>query len=257
MSRIYLDAVSAITSAGLQSNALNTPWDADQSGPATVKRAQVLAQPYPTFGKLTMADRLAFSAACLLFGQYPDCTGERAGIVMAVPYGSLATDLLYQDTVPTTPSPALFSATLPSSPISEIAIHFKLKGPNRVYAHARAPGLCTLHGAFKLLRLGKADSVLAVLLGGMEPVPAARAFVNDAIDAEPWATAFLFTNTPRPAGLAYRTHCDIRMSGKRPAHGTDTAVFKAILAAVAENRGTTIDFDIANCVGTFSIAKET
>jgi hypothetical protein len=256
MSTIYLDAAIAIVDRGLLINAETRSWESDQNGPADVKRQQVLSIPYPTFGKLTLADRLAFSAANLLFSRYPDCTGEKVGITMGVPCGSLSTDLRYQETIATIPSPALFSATLPSSPVSEIAIHYKLKGPNRVFAQARAAGLYALHSAFRLLQLGKAETVIALMVSGLEARDSSTPFAAGVVDTTPAAYAFLVTANKRPGALNYHGSFALKASAKRRTQGSERSVLDSIFSSITQSRDIELDFDVANCSGTLLLTKD-
>jgi hypothetical protein len=136
-------------------------WESDQRGPADVKRSQVLSKMYLGFGKLNLPDRLAFAAAALALPAQID--GCSTGITIGIPKGSLSTDLAYMDSVRSgTPSPALFSATLPSSSITDIAIYFGIKGPDRVFTGVDTPVLYALESAGMMIDNGKCDNVLVI-----------------------------------------------------------------------------------------------
>jgi len=57
---LFLDSFAALRPSGMYSPQGHMPWNADQHGPEDVQRNQVLDSPYPGFGKLQIADRLAF-----------------------------------------------------------------------------------------------------------------------------------------------------------------------------------------------------
>jgi hypothetical protein len=136
-------------------------WESDQKGPADIKRSQVLSKMYLGFGKLNLPDRLAFAAAALALPAQFD--GLSTGITIGIPYGSLSTDLAYMDSVRSgTPSPALFSATLPSSSITDIAIYFGIKGPDRVFTGVDTPVLYALESAGMMIQNGKCDNALVI-----------------------------------------------------------------------------------------------
>jgi hypothetical protein len=136
-------------------------WDCDQSGPAEVKRTQVLSKLYPGFGKLNLPDRLAFAAASLALPT--EFNGLETGITIGIPGGSLSTDLAYMDSVRAgMPSPALFSATLPSSAITDIAIYFGIKGPDRIFTGTGCPTLFALETAGMMIYNGKCTSALVI-----------------------------------------------------------------------------------------------
>ncbi|HEX2958095.1 MAG TPA: beta-ketoacyl synthase N-terminal-like domain-containing protein [Chitinispirillaceae bacterium] len=156
-------------------------WDSDQRGPVDVKRSQVLSKMYPGFGKLNLPDRLAFAAAALALPAQVD--GLSTGITIGAPYGSLSTDLAYMDSVRGgTPGPALFSATLPSSLVTDIAIYFGIKGPDRVFTGVGTPALYALESAGMMISCGKCDSALVVGVWETDDVTqssAAALFIGD------------------------------------------------------------------------------
>lgn len=160
---IYIESFSALHTDGFFSPAGRQNWEDDQRGPLDIRRPQVLSSIFPLFGKLNVPDKLAFSAAALALSGVDSPGGEQTGISIGVPYGSLSTDLKYAESVKSGfPSPAYFSATLPSSTISDIAIYYGIKGPNRIYAGGDCPGLSALDTASILLSGGKAARMLSL-----------------------------------------------------------------------------------------------
>lgn len=121
-----------IDKKGIRSAKTFFPWESDQKGPEDIRRAQVLSSPYPSFGKLNLPDKFLFCVASLLLeniGKDTVVSGDKSGICIGLPFGSLSTDLRYMESVRNGfPSPAVFSATLPSSPVAEAAITYKFKG---------------------------------------------------------------------------------------------------------------------------------
>lgn len=91
---------------------------------------------YPKFYKMDRLCQLGFLAAeVLLQGQniktqYPP---ESVAVVLANRHSSLDTDLRYQESVNSIPSPALFVYTLPNIVIGEICIRHQLKGENTFF----------------------------------------------------------------------------------------------------------------------------
>lgn len=158
---VYLCGYAALTEQGMLSHRGVTPWEADQADSRAVRRDQVLSKPYPAFGKLCTADRLVFATACLLLENNPQLATAQTAQCLALPYGSFSIDQRYRETMRSDfPSPALFSATLPSSPLSEVSIYFKIKGPNRVFCQHQNSGLTALEAAVGLMEGGKSDSAL-------------------------------------------------------------------------------------------------
>ena len=160
---LFLDAFAALLPSGMFSPRGHAAWLDGQTGPQDVKREQVLSKPYPGFGKLYIADRLSFAAAALLFSSCENRAGDESGIALGIPAGSFSTDLQYMETVQNGfPSPAIFSATLPSSAIADIAIYFGIKGPNRIIAGACTSGLCAFDLGVMMLLNDKASTMLVV-----------------------------------------------------------------------------------------------
>jgi hypothetical protein len=133
MTLLYIHAFGGVDDRGLHSAAGTKPWDAGQAGPDEVRRDQVLDKLYPAFGKLTLPDKLAFAASSIALASAGTAPLAACGICLASDFGSFSTDLRYQESIAAGfPSPAIFSSTLPSSAISDVAIYFGIKGPNRV-----------------------------------------------------------------------------------------------------------------------------
>ncbi len=140
-------------------------WEEGQSGPVDVKRRQVYNQPHPGFGKLQPTDKIAFGAASLACRQAGEFDGGSTGICLGSAFGSFSTDMRYMESVLSGfPRPALFSATLPSSPVAETAILYGLKGPNRVFVDSRDPGLTALESGLRILKHGDTKNMLVIMV---------------------------------------------------------------------------------------------
>lgn len=176
---VAIASYAALLAHGIITAAGTTAWDPDQTDPSHVKRPQILNKPYIAFGKLNTPDKLAFSAAALLLSQAGNGESERIGLVLGIPSGSLSTDILYNLSVTAgAPSPALFSATLPSSPLTDIAIYFDVKGPDYVFCGSTAI-FDALECATLLLHSKAVDQVL--FLAVQEHTPSSRSQPNEAI----------------------------------------------------------------------------
>jgi hypothetical protein len=196
--KLYISGFSALHRDGIYTPDGITPWERDQKGPLDVRRNQVLPSPYPSFGKLNIPDRLAFSAAASALSRTNQTVGEKTGICMCIPQGSLSTDLLYMDSVLNGfPSPAFFSATLPSSTIADIAIFFKLKGPDRIFCGGDLPGFSALDTAAYWLKSRKAERVLWVAVW-----ESSGDFTETPEKKTDCAIAILLSNTPESGCLA-------------------------------------------------------
>jgi hypothetical protein len=215
---LYLESFSALLPEGIITPAEGVrPWNDGQSGPADVTRDQVLDKPYLSFGKLSLPDRLAFSAASLVLSAYTiaDADAESAGISIGLPGGSLSTDLRYMESVYAGfPSPAVFSATLPSSAIADIAIFFGLKGENRVIAGDAGSGLAALDCARTMLSAGKAKTVIVLSVNAVEPMDFSSPLLPDDFDRENRAFAFLLSTQRQPCGLGLRFDASLEQCNK-------------------------------------------
>jgi 3-oxoacyl-(acyl-carrier-protein) synthase len=84
------------------------------------------------FGRLDLQSQLAVLAVESLKINFAGFSRERIGICLAANAGSLSTDVNFWNGRNGVggPSPTLFAYTLPSAAVGEIAIQFKLTGPN-------------------------------------------------------------------------------------------------------------------------------
>lgn len=195
MSTMYINGCGAVTSSGIYSATSHKLWDPSQLSIDSIRRDQVLGTPLPLFGKLSFPDKLAFSAASLALEGITDLPQDRSGIAIAVPYGSLTTDMFFMESVlGQLPSPAWFSATLPSSAIADIAIFYKLKGPDRIFCGGNSPVFDALVAASDLIAMGKASVVLFCAVWAIDPVN--RAKLNNATLISDAAFALLLSSEP-------------------------------------------------------------
>ena len=113
------------------------------------------------FGRLDLQSRLALLAVAALqvnFGEFPR---DRVGICLAASAGSLATDVNYWNGRNGVggPSPTLFAYTLPSAAAGEVAIHFRLTGPNLCFV---GDDKIILPEAADMLERGEADACVCI-----------------------------------------------------------------------------------------------
>lgn len=113
------------------------------------------------FGRMDLSSQLSLLAVEPFAPLYESIPRDRIGIILAARAGSLPTDVAYWNArnEPGGLSPTLFTYTLPSAALGEIAIRHCLTGPN----------LCFVGGsenvfteARELLNLGEADACVAV-----------------------------------------------------------------------------------------------
>ncbi len=84
------------------------------------------------FGRLDLQSQLSLLAVAELKADFSRFANGRVGIVFGASAGSLSTDVNFWNGRNGVggPSPTLFAYTLPSAAVGEIAIHFKLTGPD-------------------------------------------------------------------------------------------------------------------------------
>lgn len=120
------------------------------------------------FGRMDLSSQLSLLAVEPFAPHFDAFARDRIGIVIAVRAGSLPTDLTYWNGRHAAGglSPTLFTYTLPSAAIGEIAIRHRLTGPNLCFvgdSHEVLPE------AAELLRHDEADACLAVFTHVISP----------------------------------------------------------------------------------------
>ena len=150
------------------------------------------------FGRLDLQSKLAVAAVSALKVDFSKWPADRIGICLAASAGSLTTDVNFwqgRDAVGG-PSPTLFAYTLPSAAMGEIAIHFRLTGPNRCFV---GDDKIVLSEAADLIHSGDADACVCVYCEtvsnecgaytGLPQVTAACAlFLKRGEEGRPWRT---------------------------------------------------------------------
>lgn len=232
---ISIKSFATIDESGIVTSKARIGWDADQNGPQDIRRAQVLPTAYVAFGKLNLPDKLAFSAASLALRDCTDCHDNKMGVFLAIPGGSFSTDCLYRDSiVQGNPSPALFSATLPSSPVADIAIYHHLTGPNIVFAGGDLPFFSTLHYVTLMLRCRRLEEALIVFVN--EPVGTVQTAITDrAASVVPSATALLLGTSPGYGSLklSFEHNADVTTPKLMPV--ADTLLSKNLTATLEKS----------------------
>lgn len=91
---------------------------------------------YPKFFKMDSLCQTGFIAAQLLLRSHPvnpNLLPEDTGIIVSNANSSLDTDIKYEESIKTNPSPALFVYTLPNILIGELSIRHKIKGESACF----------------------------------------------------------------------------------------------------------------------------
>ena len=260
MEQWYIQSFAALNKTGMYSSAKgHVPWMEDQSGnPLDVQRKQVYDNQFTGFGKLNAPDKLAFSAAALIFSDFSGFDGEKTGISLGNTFGCLSTDLRYAESVVNGfPSPAYFAATLPSSPVADIAIIFKLKGPDRTVVNTVIPGFLALDNAMQILFFKKAESMIAILVNGIERKDIDSPFVTSAENECNFCYAFMVTPNQRTKGLNYRISLDINTNANKDSQNrSEESYFFEMINAMMQNKNYSSVFEINGIGGSITLKKD-
>lgn len=113
------------------------------------------------FGRMDLLSQLALLSVESLGIEFESMDCSRIGVCMSVCAGSLATDIEYWKGRKQVggPSPTLFAYTLPSSAIGEIAIRYRLTGPNLCFVGS---DLMLIPEARHLIEGNEADGCICV-----------------------------------------------------------------------------------------------
>jgi 3-oxoacyl-(acyl-carrier-protein) synthase len=147
------------------------------------------------FGRMDLLSQLALLSVEWLEVDFEKMQRDRIGVCMAVSAGSLSTDIEYwkgRNDVGG-PSPTLFAYTLPSSAIGEIAIRYRLTGPNLCLVGSDAT---VLSEARDLILRREMESCVCIACNAITPVAA------ELIQATPKAEARAIFLTRGTEGLA-------------------------------------------------------
>lgn len=113
------------------------------------------------FGRLDLQSQLSLLAVANLNVDFSRYAPGRIGIIFAASAGSLSTDVNFWNsrTGVGGPSPTLFAYTLPSAAVGEIAIHFKLTGPDLCFV---GDGKNLQREAEDMIARGEADACVCI-----------------------------------------------------------------------------------------------
>lgn len=122
----------------------------------------------PRFGRMDLMSQLALLAVEPFAAQFESVARHRLAILLAARSSSLATDVEYWKGRDNTggPSPTLFTYTLPSAALGEIAIRHRITGPPLCFVGA---GDEVLAEATELLQRGEVDGCLCVFVNVVTP----------------------------------------------------------------------------------------
>jgi 3-oxoacyl-[acyl-carrier-protein] synthase II len=141
--------------------------DAPRRLPEPLPRPAVWAVKAPRLGRMDRFSQVAFLGAHEAFaaaGLKDAVPGEALGVVFGTAFGCHAVnEEFYRGLVAAdgAASPLRFAATLPSTPVGEIAIACGARGPALALAHGWDAGLAAVAEGARLVAAGRAAAVLA------------------------------------------------------------------------------------------------
>ena len=122
----------------------------------------------PRFGRMDLMSQLALLAVEPFAAQFESIARERIAICLVARSSSLATDVEYWKGRDNTggPSPTLFTYTLPSAALGEIAIRHRITGPPLCFVGTSE---VLLTEAAELLKSGDVDACVCVDVNVVSP----------------------------------------------------------------------------------------
>jgi len=149
------------------------------------------------FGRMDLASQLSLLAVEPFAPHFDAFARDRIAIVLAARTGSLPTDVAFWNVrnEPGGLSPTLFTYTLPSAAIGEIAIRHRLTGPNLCFVGGSED---VLPEAAELLRTGEAEACVAVFTHVVSPTLTEKIPQPEAARA---CAVFISRNGPGLTGL--------------------------------------------------------
>lgn len=174
MSKAFVIAANSVTSADVTAARLGT-----------------------RFGRMDLLSQLSLLAVEPFHTHFDSFARDRIAIVLAARTGSLPTDITYWDGRDAIGglSPTLFTYTLPSAAIGEIAIRQRLTGPNLCFV---GDSRDVLPEAAELLRTKEAEACICVFTHVVSPALTEKIPLPET--ARAWAV-FIDRNGPGLTGL--------------------------------------------------------
>jgi 3-oxoacyl-(acyl-carrier-protein) synthase len=131
---------------------------------------------------MDLTSQLALLAVEPLAGCFEEFARDRIAIVLGARTSSLSTDAEFWKgrAAAGGPSPTLFTYTLPSAAIGELAIRHRLTGPNLCFV---GPSQDVLPEAADMIRRGEADGCICVYVKAISPALAGMIAMPAVADA--------------------------------------------------------------------------
>jgi 3-oxoacyl-[acyl-carrier-protein] synthase II len=200
-----ITGIGWVTSAGMGCGRDHWRFAMTRGPLPEIKPTDVFDDPYPSFRRLDGYSRLGVAAIAFALQDagLAEWTEKRnIGVIASTVYGSLGTDIDFYDTVmpnsELSPSPALFSYTLPNSFLGEAAVRFGLTGAGFVINEQHPAGRVSLQTALDHLAGGNPPKILA----GVCDLDCPQPFVGQS-GVPPGALFFMIEKRPSNGPITY------------------------------------------------------
>jgi len=218
MTRVFIAACGCVDEEGFGSARSWTPWP-PSAGSRRLRWRTLSPRPFDRFGRLDVLCKHAVAAVEMLGlpGLDEGATRPDTALVLGSEHGSLDVDVRFWRSIgePGGASPKLFSYTLPSTALGEIAIRHRITGPNLCLAAGPDSGLLALWEGAQLVASGEVPRCLCIacdaLSAPLAVPPHARGY------------AFLLATDPREPALAEVAILTVEESAPRAARSQDAA----------------------------------
>jgi hypothetical protein len=138
-------------------------WDEVPGASRGIRWKMFSDEPFEHFGRMDAPSKYAV-AAVELTGIRKSVLPENTAISFGTEYGCLGADIDFYSGVESSgaASPLVFSYTLPNMPVAEIAMRYKITGPNFCFTNGAESGLVALWEGVQLIEDGEAPACLCI-----------------------------------------------------------------------------------------------
>ncbi len=180
--KIYITAFGYIDSTGFGDIASHRSWaDIGVDNFAQCHWKQLFDSPFDRFGRLDTFSKHVVAAVELLGLTMPcdDVKDNDTAIYVGTEFGSYQVDQQFYKSItqPGGASPKLFSYTLPSTAIGEVAIRYKITGPNLCVSAGKSSGLVALWQSAELLKTRQVSSCITIVSNAGSPESSSQAIL--------------------------------------------------------------------------------
>jgi len=198
---IVISALGYLNENGYGSHAIQHDWPAAVCPKNALRWRMISTHPFERFGRLDLLSKYAMAAVEMLALQPNAEKDSDTALLLTSARGCLGADLEFLATMQATPSPALFTYTLPSIALGEIAIRYRISGPNLCLLDQCEPGPLAICEAFRLLTLGEAKRCLAITADALDndQIGSLKPFWPDESRHECYAQAWLLESLSEAA----------------------------------------------------------